>query len=359
MLFIVDRYIGRQFLLFFVCHLLLFYVIFVCVDLVSRMGSFHQVGFGVLFGFYIYSLPEILKHTMPLACLAGSMLTFFMLNRRHELMGFWGVGLGLLRLSWPILVLVSLISAMIFVLEDRVFPEWIEKRRQIYLEIKKRPHHKNFRKTDKIWYASEGALLYVEKFNWDHSTAQDVSIYHFNKMGTLTRHVQASFAKMNGGLWDLQEGWEWQFTEIRGIPKKQEFKSQKVVIGDVASSFQVAPKYSRVMSWQQLKGLIEKNKRAGLETIKYEWDYYQRFAMLFSNIIMSFFGIPFSIQWERSGGASKSIVMGLVTIILYVLCLQFLSIFVYQSTLPPFVAAWIPNTIILGVALWAFLRLRR
>ena len=56
------------------------------------------------------------------------------------------------------------------------------------------------------------------------------------------------------------------------------------------------------MSLKELGHFIERNKEAGLDTLRYEVDYHAKFGFAFASFVMSVLGVPFSVSRARSGG---------------------------------------------------------
>jgi lipopolysaccharide export system permease protein len=133
-------------------------------------------------------------------------------------------------------------------------------------------------------------------------------------------------------------------TDMNGIHNSQDLGA--VGVGDV-------------MTVGELRRYIKKNKEAALDTNRYEVAYYSKFAFSFVCFVMAFLGIPFSVAKERSGGFAINVGVCFFLVFVYWTLVSIGLSLGNHGTLSPFLAAWMPNAIMLGVAVHFLLRLKR
>ena len=73
MISIIDRYIGKLFLSFFIGGLLIFCVLFVTVDFMTNISRYNAASPAVI-EYYLLFLPSIAYQMMAVACLLGTIL---------------------------------------------------------------------------------------------------------------------------------------------------------------------------------------------------------------------------------------------------------------------------------------------
>src|SRR4051812_4185878 len=95
---LVDRWISKLFLTYFIAGLLVFITLFVAVDALSVMVDNKGIETGVLISYYWFYLPEILQKMIPVACLLGTVMTLTTLSRQNELVALFASGLSLFRI---------------------------------------------------------------------------------------------------------------------------------------------------------------------------------------------------------------------------------------------------------------------
>lgn len=356
---LADRYIAKKFLLFFLGGLLVFATIFLAFDSLSSMVRY-EVGIDLLIRFYAYYLPAIIYQMIPVACLLATVFTLTSLNRSQELVAFFSMGMSLWRVSWPILVMVGLIGGMNFWLGDRLLPKFNQKKNYVlYVEIRKRPGLYSTVKNSKIWYRSENILFNIKTLNAETSTAQGLSLYYFDADWNLIQLVAAKTVHMSGPTWELQDGTVTLFARESSFPLTKAFARKVIEMNEDVADLQSSEHSSDTMSLSSLGRFIDKNKEAGLDTLRYEVDYQSKASFPFAAIVMSLMGIPFSVSRQRSGGAFVSISL-CIGVTFFYWALYSSSITLGQhGAIPPVIAAWAPNLLMCVVATVLLIRLKR
>jgi lipopolysaccharide export system permease protein len=110
---IFFRYIGRQFLLWFLAVVLtvaLIIVLFDMMETIRRTAARPEVTFDVMLSMAFLRLPDTLQRTFPFAVLIGAMLAFWRLNRNHELVVARAAGVSAWQFMLPVLALAFLIG---------------------------------------------------------------------------------------------------------------------------------------------------------------------------------------------------------------------------------------------------------
>jgi lipopolysaccharide export system permease protein len=113
------------------------------------------------------------------------------------------------------------------------------------------------------------------------------------------------------------------------------------------------------MSLNQLSKFIDRNKEAGLDTLRYEVDYHAKFGFAFAAVVMSFLAIPFSVTRARSGGAFASLGFCLLLAFGYWASYSSALTLGQHGAIPPILAAWGPNIIAIALATFFLLRIKR
>jgi len=121
MLDILDKYIAKLFLSYFLGSLLVFISLFLTIDALSQFVSVKASLINMV-KFYLYSIPAIIYQLLPAVCLISTMFTLGGLNKNSELVALFSVGNSLARISAPILVIVSAVTVISFWMSDRILP---------------------------------------------------------------------------------------------------------------------------------------------------------------------------------------------------------------------------------------------
>ncbi len=359
MLAIIDRYILKLFAFYFFAGLLVFSTIFLAVDAMGAVARFPDASAGTLFSYYTYMLPEVIYQMVPVACLLATIFTISTLNKTNELIALFSCGMSLWRVSLPILSLAGFFSVSGFLIGDQLLPTFTQQKNYIYyVELKKTPALYSTVKTNKIWYRSKNTIFNLKTLSEKSQMAQGLTLYYFNEAWQLLQMVTAKSVEFKGSTWDLNSGSVTVFADESSFPYTSDFEKKTIVMGEEASDLEMKADTSSVLSVKELKRFIDRNKEAGLDTIKYEVDYHAKFSFAFTGIVMSLLGISYSLSRSRSGSTMLDVGVCLLLIFIYWVFYSSTLALGGHGALTPWLAAWLPNIVALAFATWRF-RTRR
>lgn len=359
MLTIIDRYISKVFVGYFLAGLVIFVTIFLAVDFMTSLAQ-NEVEISVLAKYYQFYLPEVVHQLFPVACLLATIFTLSSLNKTNELTALFSVGMSLARVSAPILMIISILSVLFFWVGDRVLPHFAQKKNYVFfVEIKRKPSLYSTVKTDKIWYRSENVLFNIQTLNPRESKAQGLTLYYFNSDWKLIQLIKAKSVVFEGNRWNLYDGLVTLFPEESSFPLTKGFTNKVVSMGEDLSDIQSTSSSSNVMSMGELKKFIAHNKAAGLDTLSYEVDYHGKIGFALAGFVMSLLGIPFSISRQRAGGGAVNVGLCIGFAFLYWILFSSSLALGRHNVIPPIVAAWGPNVLMAGLAVFFLLRLKK
>ncbi|MGZ3721877.1 MAG: LPS export ABC transporter permease LptG, partial [Bdellovibrionales bacterium] len=353
---LIDRYILKLFLLFLTAGLLVFLTLYLTVDVLSFSLRHEDASTASLIKYFTYHTPLILYQLMPVICLMATLFTLSGLNRTNELIALFSVGMSLTRIALPILLAVAVISAAVFVTGDRVLPKLSQKSKYVeYVEIDKHPGLYSTVKTNKIWYRSENILFNIKTLNPETKTAQDITLYYFDPNWELTQLITAKGVDMKSSLWQLKDGLVTLFATESSFPLTKSFTEKSITMNEDLKDIQSTSDSAEIMSLKELGRFIDRNREAGLDTLRYEVDYHAKFGFAFASLVMAVLGVPFSVSRGRSGGTFTNLGICLALAFGYWSAYNSALSLGHHGALPPIVAAWGPNLLAMAVA-WFFLR---
>jgi lipopolysaccharide export system permease protein len=357
---LIDRYIIKLFLLYLMAGILVFVTLYLAVDVMNFVLRNEEASSTSILKYYAYQTPWIIYQLMPVVCLMATLFTLSNLNKSNELTALFSLGMGLKRIAAPILTMVAIISVVVFAVGDQVLPRLLQKRNYVqYVEIEKHPGLYSTVKTNKIWYRSENILFNIKTLNPQARTAQDITLYYFDPNWELTQLITASHVELKGNLWELKDGLVTLFAAESSFPLTKLFSEKTITMNEDLKDIQSTSNSSEIMSLTELRRFIDRNKEAGLDTLRYEVDYDAKFGFAFASFVMSLVGVPFSISRNRSGGTFVNMGICLAMAFGYWVAYNSAQQLGTHGAIPPLVAAWGPNVLTMLLA-WVFLhRLRR
>jgi lipopolysaccharide export system permease protein len=348
-----DRYLLKQFLRIVFFASVAFVVIYIVVDTFEQIDNFidHEARLHYIALYYLYSLPFILTYIIPVSLLLGSVFAMGIMARRNEITAFIASGVSLVRVAAPILLLALLMSLGSTYFNDAVVSRANQKHNDIRhydIEGRTRP---NQNLKENFHYLGENGFVYLaSRYNHENRTLYDVVLQQFDE-NTLVRRIDAKRAVWKGGAWHFMSGFDRRFT-----PNNENVRAFKDLtlpeLKEDPDQFVAEQVDQENMNVKQLKAYIERVRKSGGDTERYETDLYFKFSYPLAGSIFVLIGVAFA-----SGKRKQSIATGFgVTLLisfLYYGVLRIGQTLGYNGVIPPFLAAQLGNLVflVLGVGL--------
>ena len=347
---ILDRMLMRSFLKFFFLSLVTLTSLYLMIDLLSKMATLG--GEPRLWGQYlVYHTPYILYLFTPVACFFGTVFTLCSMNQQGELRSLYTLGVSLRRLSVPILIIVSAISLSKFVWGDQIVPKTNKKREYVYLvEIRNRPHRYFTIKTNKIWYRVSPFLFNIQTLHPQTFHAEQASFYEFDENWQMVRVITARYVDMTHSTWRLFDGATTQIKNTHA-PVTTPFSESTLSMGASVQDIATHIHPSHTQTQKELRQFIDKNKIAGLNTQPYEAEYYSKYGMAFSGILLTLLGIPLAVRRRYMVAIPFCF---LITFAYFIL--ENLGLSLGKHYLPPLSSVMMPHLLVFIVASVLFWR---
>ncbi|MFN7905843.1 MAG: LPS export ABC transporter permease LptG [Pseudobdellovibrionaceae bacterium] len=341
---LIDRYILKNFWAVLLGALIVFVTLFVAIDAMSKISTFKDINQVSLMSYYVYGLPEILVKMLPVACLTALMVTLSNLSKNNELVALFASGISLVRLSAPMLISVVLVSLTGFMITDQAVPTLTKQKNYIYYrDIEKKPSMFSTVKTNRIWYRSKNAIFNIKTLSQEGNVAQGLTLYFFSDTWDLLQMITASRVELSQNSWGLFDGTVTVFQSDSSFPLTNNFQEKTIVMSEDASDLQSSGHTSDMLSVKELRRFIDKNREAGLDTLRYEVEYHNKFSFASVGLIMCLLGLPFSIGKARSGGTVLN--LGIAFVLVFVFWVLSSSTFTLglHGFLSPLLSAWMPH----------------
>ncbi len=356
---IIDRYIAGEFIKYFLGALVVFTTLFLAVEMLSSVWEL-KASSALIWKYYLLSLPTILYRMTPVSALMGTIFTVSVLGRNNELVALFSSGISLARATAPIIAMSVLITISSFIVSDKLIPPFTKKMNYVKsVEIKKNPSLYYTVKTNKIWYRSKDLIYNIKTFNPEKKAVEGLTIYYFDPEFNLTQVTTAKIAHFEGKNWTLKDGTVTLFPTSSSFPITSPFKEKLITLDEGPADIQDIGTDQDVMTVGELRKYIQKNKEAGLDTVQYEVTYHNKFSFAFISVVMAFLGIPFSVSKARSGGFALNVGICLGFVFAYWTLVSIFLSLGKHGTIPPAISAWTPNALMLVVAVYFLLRLKR
>lgn len=357
---ILDRYIFTELLppfaisLVALCFVMLTKELLRLVELLVSKG----VGFLAVLEVFFHLLPSFLVLTLPIAGIIASITAFSRLSYDKELVAMRAAGLGLLRLSRPVLLFSCLVFSLTLFLSQWGQP-WtsvsLKKlalnllRDQLTLALDKGVFNEPVPRM--VMYVSdsqEGADV-KSIFIADERNPAEAKIIVASSYQLLSEagNNQVGIRLLNGTIHskphDLEQYHQVSFSTY---DLKVSLNQSLYASADERPSRASVIERLNQTNWQDTASL------------RRLMEYYKDLAFPTASLIFGMIGIPVGIVSKRSGrvgGFAVGVMIVIVYYVLNVLC----EFFVTTQALPPFAGAWLPNVAFFVVGVVLFYRVSR
>lgn len=346
---ILDKYMTRGFIGPFIWCMMLFTIMAVIIDIFSFIDDIvkYKIPAESLIAFYVYYCPTIIVQVMPMAVLLSTIFLLSNLNKHNEIIAMKSGGIGLWRVLAPILVMGMLISAVTFIINDRIIPtssKVSNKIRKDELEARKSDYTKVRNLENVAIYGTENRIIFARNYDIEKATLNEIIIHKHDTKQNLISKTTAEKAVWTGEEWKLYKAIVYRIDNAgRILGQPQFFAETNISLNEKPRDFATSEWRAEYMSYKELSGYIKKFKGAGrrlMRTLLVELNY--KISFSFISLIIIVVGAPFALISTRGGvliGIGMSVAIGL----LYYASIAIFLAFGKGGILPPFVAAWFGN----------------
>jgi lipopolysaccharide export system permease protein len=352
----MDRFLAGQFFGPFLVCLGAFTVAYLIGDVFDRFNDLiHYGGFGLLGAeYFLLKIPLIVAQLLPVACLAGVLLGFALLNRSGEVLACQQLGISRLEMAIPVLAAAIVISLFNFALSETVVPLSTRQARYLYeVELKKREIRGVFF-AQRTWVRLRNGFLSADRYDAAAQTLHGVTMYVLDADYALRDIVHADTAHWNGRAWIPVKPRQYRLDK-RGTVATA---ATHLALGQSVkpSDLNLVLLDPEEFSLWDLNHYIDDLRNKGLDPGGYIVDRDLKYAMPLSCLIMVALGMalsldpmPRSLSLGRSFGLAIGIGFG------YWLAFGLTSSLGRSGIIPAAAAAWTPNAIFVLLALSIFL----
>jgi len=357
----IHIYLSKEILVPLLIGLLLFSVVFMMgktlylTDLLVNKGvSFIDIG-----KLLIYFFPSSLFLIIPIALLLGVLVAFARLSSDNEITAIKASGISLYQLT-PSVLLVSIVAYLLTTFLVIYALPWGNQglrntlfdiaKTKAYTALKERTFNDSFDGVviyvDRIpprGNALEGVFIHIEGTKGEEATRTVLA-----KEGYVVTdpHSQEIVLNLTGVTGDQVVEGSKSYGKI-----ESEALIQKLTFGGDFSRIRKFRARRWEMSIGELKKKIEIKKLQGEDYTEYLLDLYMKFSIPFACIVYGLIGIPLGIQPRRSG-KSYGFILGLLVVLAYYILLTSAEILSNNGTLPPVLASWTPNFVLMTLGIY-------
>ncbi|HTL12322.1 MAG TPA: LPS export ABC transporter permease LptG [Bdellovibrionota bacterium] len=348
---ILARYISGIFVRNFILAVLGLTALFTFQSLITELLDLNYPARQTVI-YEMLKIPETFVQMCPPAVMIATVLTLAGLNRTHELIAMYSIGVGLSQIATVVFALVFMISCFNLVLQDRILPPVYRKRMGYYWTVMKgQPDFFLDVKQNKIWYRSNNLIYSLRTFDSRSRSIQGMTVYEFDKGFRLVHVIEADQARyIPGGGWKLEDGITTKLPPGDEFPVTEKFGERDLKIAQTPDDFLEIGKRVSGLRLKELSRYIDMLRQTGIDTKGSEVTFHSRISLSFIPLVMAFLAIPFSVRSRREGGTGRDLALCLAITFFYWIFYSIGLSLGTKGALPPWLAAWLPSLIFMGAA---------
>lgn len=352
----LDRYIIKKFLGTYIFMIALIISIAVVFDINEKIDKFMTNNASlqaIIFDYYLNFIPYYTNLFSPLFVFLAVIFFTSKMANNSEIIAILSNGVGFKRLMKPYMISALVIAIFSFIFGSYIIPPANATRiefEQTYVDSRKRVTGDR----DIQFRVGPQTIVYFGNFDLTSNTGYNFSMDHFDSLRLTSRLTAQSIRYDSAYHWTINNYQVRQFDGLKETITKG--RSIDTTLHIVPNDFIIATTDQQMMTSPQLRSYVQSQQERGLGNIQaFQIEYHSRIASVFSAFILTIIGAAISAR-KVKGGMGLNLGLGLALSMAYILFMTVSSTFAVKGGMSPFIAAWIPNIIFTGIALFLYMR---
>jgi LPS export ABC transporter permease LptG/LPS export ABC transporter permease LptF len=355
---LLDRYISKLYLrisgLSFLSLLGLFYIS-TFIDRSDKMFK-GQATMGTIGQLLVLLTPQFIYYVIPIATLLSVLVTFGVLARSSELTVMKACGVSLYRTALSVVILSLGFSAMLFALEQRVMASANRQAEILDAKIRGRQPRTESMLLRRWTLGSNNVIYHYDLFDPQRNEMFGLTMFQLLPVSwTLGSETHVQHAVYREGTWQAEHGWVQDFTKT---PSTWRPIDKAPLAGVEPPKFFASEEPDAdFMTVTELQRYINHLSLSGFNTVPLMVELQRKLAFPLVTLVMTLLAVPFGVGLGRHG-ALYGIGLGIVIALSYWILISAFVAIGRAGLLPPLLAGWAPNILVIGCAAYLFLRAR-
>lgn len=352
----VASYLLREFSRFAALCLGAFIALYLCVDFFEHFRTFlaHGASGGLIAAYFALKLPRIVTEMVPVAVLAGSLLSLGGLARRNELMAMRACGISLWQIAAPIVGACLAVSLLTLAWNEYVVPGCSARAHYVErVQIKQKEFRGHFNETE-IWYHGKHSFTNIDRFDSKRDQIHGFGRYEFDDDFQLTRIVSATMATWSGTAWVATDASE-VLVSPDGSIETRALPGTAFDLAETPEDFSAVHREPEDLNFASLLSEIRDLRHKGIDTTDATVGLWLKLAVPFVSLVMALVAVPLAARRSRNSGVAASVGAALAVGFSYWVVLALTTSLGRSGVLPAPIAAWSANLIFAAIGAIFFL----
>jgi lipopolysaccharide export system permease protein len=359
---IIDRYITRSIFSIFLSMIVTFCFLYVLIDVFSNMEDFieKKVSVKIILEYYSSFLPIIIVNTSPIACLIATLFTYSQLNSNNEIIALRASGMNFWRLTRPALCFGLIVSALIFLVNERFVPQSTlasQEIRDSQISITLADKSKRVKPDIKnlTFYGLKNRLYFVDTFNPNNFEITGITIVGQDADQNIKEKIVAFRGSWTGLAWKFYNVQVTSYDSAQpNLPGDVKVFPEKLMdIKETPQDFLKQRLQVNAMNMRQLHNYIHRFSTSGASRAinNLKVDFHQKMAYPAGNLVIVLVGLPFALMMGRRKAVTFTSIGIAISIgfLYYVFNAVGLALG-KGGAVPPMLSAWLAPLLFLTVA---------
>ena len=353
---VIDRYLLKQVILVFIMGVFVFSTIIFASDtfitLIKQISQF-GIPFKVALIMILLNLPAVIVLSIPMGVLLSTVMVLNKLSLSSEITVMRACGIGLNRIAKPIFTFAVVMALATFVINESIAPIMAKESKDLALWAlgqKNVPEGRQnfvFKELGDNWYLKR--LFYV---GYCHKkTLYNVTVLDNSKPGTV-QVLQAREGGTSPQGWLFKKGAIYTIGDDGEVLNTTLFDTSTVKFG-LDLSKELNKNLASEMSFLKLTRYIASGKVAKEDKNALKVQLFDKLALPMATLVFVLIGVPLAITPPRVRYNRGFLFSVLIIFAFYVLRALSIS-FGSAGTIPPFIAAWLPDIILAILGTWLY-----
>ena len=348
---IIDKYILRKVLSTFFFVVLILVAVIVVIDITEKMDKFskNNLSASTVLGYYLDFVPWVSGLITPITAFIAIVYVTSRMAAHTEIIAILGSGVSFKRLLLPYFIAPLIIAIISFFLNGWIIPQSNLSRLSFELQYFNNRYY--FDKRNVHMQVEPNVYLFIQNFNNQTNTGFQFTLERFENNRLIEKlsadNIQWDSTKQK---WELRT---WRLKHVDDIFERKvshdSFKGKNMGI-TMDTTLAISPKDFENeerkfdgMTINELSEYIAKLKFRGSTGVEaYEVEKQIRFSSPFTIFVLVFMGVIVSSRKNR-GGTGFQIALGFLLSFVFILFFLMTRTFAETGSLPPTLAAWLPN----------------
>ena len=355
---LLDRYVAKQYLklvvLAFVGLLGIFYIV-TFLEIYDRLLR-GDTTLGMVLEYFWYATPQWVYYVLPISALVATLVTVGLFTKTSELTVMKACGISLYRVSLPLFLFAMLWGGTLFGMSESFLADANRRASELNRVIRGgSPEYVDI--LQRRWLMGEDGTIYnYGHFDPTAVTLDRVTAYRFvEDEWRLAERVFAGTVVHEAG-WQGRDVWAREFGDDRS-PGPFETSAQLALRLASPESFATERPDAERMNYRELDRYIAALSASGEDVVPLRVELQRKLSFPFVTLILTLIAVPFAVTMGRHGALS-GVGIGIVLALSYWVVISIFAAIGSAGIVTPLLAAWAPNVLFGGSAVYLLLAAR-